>query len=150
MASLIHLFNVEHVDFVRKNGDDYDPVEWPKFATHSLRPTRWNTDKEHKPNSRGKLVKPDGYALSVCAEPMKIRFHRTTLKVKRRFPDGKTAAAPVYKKAAPVESKRSVLAFLVDYMGAPAKFRRLLRRFNDADCDKLYNNLIRASRIKFN
>ena len=136
------------VDFVRQTGDfEYEPVEGPKHATHTLCATSWNTKDKFRPNSKGKIVQPDGDALSVLAKPLVIRLHKTTLKVKRRFPTDKATAA--YNAKSPVTAKRRVLRGLVDAMGAPAKFRRLLKKFGDVDCDTLYRTLIRASRIKF-
>ncbi len=147
-TNLVKLFN-SNVDFVRKTGDHvYEPVDWPKFATHRLDATTWNTKDKFRPNSKGKIVQPDGYALSVVATPLKIKFSRTTLEVKRKFPSGKLA--PIYYANGSEDSKRKVLRHLIDLMGAPKKFKRLIKIMDAEDLDVLYRNLIRASRIKFN
>lgn len=146
-TNLIQLYN-SHVDFVRKHGDyDYRAVEWPKFATHRLVATRWNKKEEFRPNSKGKIVQPDGYALSVCATPIRINFKRTTLKIKHRFPKGRFA--PIYYAKGTLESKKKVLRQYVMLMGVPKRYLRAIKFFDEEDCDTFYRNLIRASRLKY-
>lgn len=135
-GSLLEMFNTHLVDFVRQEGDKYIPLEWPGRATHQLVPTLWN--KEPTPNTPASEV----YALSVCANPLRIRHVRTELTVKKLFPK----RPPIYKVDAEVSGKRNVLKFLIVAMGAPLKLKKSVEDYDTDDCDLLYNRLIRASR----
>lgn len=143
--NLLDLFN-QDVDFVKQVGDfEYRAVEWPKFATHHLVATRWNTRKEYKPNSKGRYVMVDGYALAVVAEPMRVRLHRTAMVVRACFPK---RGAPIFRHDAELKGKRAVLRYLMEAM-QPVRhsvWKRKLMHMDTDDCDMLYTNLIRASR----
>lgn len=144
-TNLIRLYN-EDVDFVKQIGDfDYVPVGWPKHATHHLKATRWNKRDEFKPNSRGKVVQPEGYALSVVAEPMHFTYKRTAMVVRAVYPKH---GVPAYRQGAGVAGKRNVLRFLLEAMRPLdlPQWRRKLKRLDELECDGLYTNLIRASR----
>lgn len=147
-TELIELFN-NNVDFVRMVGDfKYEPMEGPKGATHHLIATRWNTRDQYKPNSKGKYVMIAGYAQSVVAEPMRVKLTRTGLVVRGKFPKARTA--PVYRYQAELKGKLGVLRYLLEAMrpvGLP-KLRRQMKHYDGDDCDRLYNNLIRASRMR--
>ena len=143
--SLIHLFNSELVDFVKKNEDDtYTPVEWPKDATHELIPTSWNSRNKYKPNKKGVVVMPDGYALAVCAVPLqrKFKLKGVFLTATQRLPEG-AGAVPVYDVNASEGGKRAVLEQLTELMGADLKLSTI-QKSNGVQCDGLYRSLANA------
>lgn len=142
-TSLLRLFNVELVDFVKQNKDgSYTAVEWPKLATHELVPTQWNHPRLYKPNKAGRLIMPDGFALSVCAFPL----HRTgslshgkPIKCTRSLPN----KSPQYLAEGSVEGKRTVLTWMVKHMRAQVK-KSFIAEATESQCDTLYRNLIVA------
>lgn len=135
-ASFIHLFNKDLVDFVRIKGDACVAVEWPHQATHRLVPTSWN-DNTLPRNA------PDLFALSVCAEPLHRRLHRTALKVKRGLPEG----APVYRKAGPLSGKRGVLHYMLKATSASIS-PGIVFKMKSEELDILYHTLINAINLK--
>lgn len=143
-GSLLYLFNVELVDFVRQLPDGtYVPVEWPKDATHELHPTKWNNPRDYKPNGHGKIQMPDGYALSVCAEPLVRRgmlARGRAVKIRRELP----AERPAYLADGGVAGKRSVLWWMVQQMKADVTKRFVLKATSE-QCDTLYRNLMVAN-----
>lgn len=139
-TSFLRLFNLELVDFVRLEKDGtYTPVEWPKDATHYLRPTAWNNPKDYKVNGHGQKQMPDGYALAVCAEPMSrpARLSRgSPVKIIRPLPEN----APAYKGDGGLSGKRSVLQWMVAAMRAKVT-KTFLKSATSQQCDTLYRNL---------
>lgn len=145
--SLLDMYNKMLIDFVRHIGlSDYEPVDNPKKATHYLRPTSWNEEKNYKPNSSGKIVMMDGYATSVCAEPIVIRYKQTTLKIRARWPKGKNA--PVYNKNGSVQGKRRVLMQLAELLRLIIKEKKKISKYTDKECDILYAKMVRAYRLR--
>lgn len=133
---LLELFNVQLVDFVRFEGDGiYIPVDFSGQATHKLVPTLWNKDDD----SLGIAI---GDAMSVCAEPLHVNLGRTGLIVRKRFPK----KPPVYHLLGHVRGKQNVLRFLCEAMRAKIA-KSLIAKMDSEECDLLYKNLIRASRL---
>lgn len=141
---LLLLFNRDLVDFVRqeKNGT-YTPVDWPKQATHQLIPTSWNNPKDYRPNKSGHRQMPDGFALSVCAVPLKRKtvMRGMMVKVSRRLPEPK--ARPAYLVAGELDGKKNVLRWMIEAMGAKVK-KTYLKNAGHAQCDSLYRSLLDA------
>lgn len=145
-GSLMHLFNVDLIDFVRQEKDSsYTPVDWPKDATHELVPTSWNSKKLYKPNGHGKIQMPDGYALSVCAVPLTRKYvlKGPMIKASQPLPEGRL----VYDVAGSLEGKKAVLGWMIEQMKAKVK-KTFLKKATSAQCDTLYRNLIIAHQKK--
>lgn len=143
-GSLMHLFNVELVDFVRQEKDgSFTPVDWPKDATHSLTPTSWNSRKLYKPNGHGKIQMPEGFALSVCATPLVrkylTRMKGAMIKASQPLPEGRM----VYDVAGSLEGKKLVLSWMIEHMKAKVT-KTTLKNATSAQCDSIYRNLMVA------
>lgn len=146
-SRLIPMFN-RGVEFVRKlaNGQYIAAKEGAKRnpPTHRLIATRWNYD-DAKANTSRALWTPlrSEYATSVAAEPLRWQNERPEIAVKRVFP--RRGNVPVYKRDANLHGKREVLRHIVKKMGAAIAVKAV-RKLDDAACDHLYDDLIRASR----
>lgn len=142
-GKLVALFN-EHVDWVRYDGNLITPTSRDK-ATHRLVCTRWNTDRElpthEKKRIRAKKTRPNGYALAVCAEPVKARREDATLKLVLPLPH-----LPLYRVKGTLAGKRKVLSWMVTNAPTPHKLRKLIRTLPNEKCDSMYRNLLRAHR----
>lgn len=119
-SNLFELFHVQFVDFVKFDGERYVPVEWRHEATHQLY----------------------GSGVGVCAFALRPRLKKTNLKITHALPK----SAPAYKPAASVGSKRNVLRFLVTATKARVPLRAL-PKLSSSECDLLYLNIIRASKL---
>lgn len=136
-TSLLDLFNGRlHVEFVKQVGNTYVPVEWPKQATHRLVATSWNTEP-------GKTHMPLDYALSVCAVPLRPKLAQSSVVIRKCMPKG----VPVYKIDGPVEGKQTVLRFIIIATKAKVQLRAV-PKLTSAECDILYQGIVRASRRK--
>jgi hypothetical protein len=135
-TNLVILFNKEYVDFVRKEGVNYIPVEWPGQATHKLVPTSWN-------NKPTRAMPISSYALSVCAQPMKIRHKQTGLIIRKCIPK----FGPAWKVTYEIGGKRNVLRFLIHATKAKVP-KRAIDKLTSEECDQLYNQIVRASRLR--
>lgn len=134
-TSLLYLYNVQRVDFVHLHDNHYVPVDWPKQATHRLRPTSWNTEPTRSmPNPT--------WALSVCTIPLRPRVHRSSIQIRHPIP----RQGSVYLSASGLAGKRAVLLQLLIAMKAKVPVR-VIPRLTLAECDLLYQQLARASRL---
>lgn len=134
-TDLLHLFNRRMVDHVRQTAPNtYVPVFLPKMATHILKGTLWN--KDAKKNE----IMEHGYALAVVAVPIKPRVRQTSLVIRKAIPKG----APVYRHVGELRGKRGVLRWMVEATKAKVHLRALVK-YNDTECDELYERLKRAS-----
>lgn len=143
--SLLELYNIQLVDFIRVRKDGrVEAVHMEGQATHQLIPTAENKFPPSK-DRRDHLWKPgqEGYALAVCLEPLRPRLKASPLKIKHRFP----RKAPAYSPQAGIVGKRAVLRVIVKKTGVTGILPKL-KRFSSGDCDHLYDQLIRASRIR--
>lgn len=143
--SLCHLFNVGLFDFARQLPDgSWEGCEWPTNATHQLFATSWNYDHLYKPNKNGKIQKPKGYALSVCALPLtrKRRLRGPLIKARHPLPPAKERL--VYNASGELEGKRRVVQWMVEVMEAKVK-KRFLAKASTKQLDTLYRNLLVAS-----
>lgn len=138
----IGLFNVGY-DFVRIlfDGVHVDGCTRER-ATHRLVCTAWNIPPPLISNIRKRLRmekewRRKDYALSVCAIPLKRRQRQPTIKLRCGLPN-----APIYKAASTLLAKREVLAAY----GLNRATARRLRTMTTAECNRLYDNLLRANR----
>jgi len=145
---LIPLFN-EGFDFVRKDkltGRYYGCNK--KMATHFLRCTRWNPNVPFLPNVKHRLrlerTRPSGYALAVCAIPLRRRTIRPKANLRLRFP---VVDSWVYRKAGTLDGKRSVLIAMSRGHPTPMKMRKHILHLSSAKCDILYQDLRRANKV---
>ena len=149
IASLFKLFNVGFYDFARPLPDDHEDaglwegLEWPTNATHRLVPGYWNHDKLWKPNGKGAVQKPDGFALSVCAVPLtrKFRLRGKLIKVRASLPPMKER--PVYMAKGDIEGKRNVLHWMVRVQRAKVS-ARTINKASYTQLDTIYRNLLQA------
>jgi hypothetical protein len=149
MNSLIQLFNAGN-DFARKVGDSYQASPEAR-ATHKLICTRWAPSvlaiKDVRKRLREMRTRPAGWALSVCAVPLRRRVEEPRGKdpIRLKHPI-QPEDMPVYKRAAPLAGKRAVLRFLVKHHATPTKMRKLINTLPSEACDRLYRQLLRANR----
>jgi hypothetical protein len=141
---LIALFNDGH-DYSRKLKDgSYEPVPKSK-ATHKLHCTRWNPNLEHIPDVKSRLraerTRPDGWALSVCATPLRRR-EGPPPRQKFKSP---IKLMPVYDRQGSLAGQRQVLSAMVETHRTPEKMRRIIRKLSSEKCYQLYRVLRRAS-----
>lgn len=140
-AQLVALFNAGY-DYAVRQGDTW--VAHPKeHATHSLICTAWNTMPKGSSRQalRDRKTLPDGYALSVCAVPLKPLSDRTSVRLAKPI-----AELPVYERRGTLAGKRAVLSVMVESHGTPTKMRRLIAKLGNEHCDRLYKSLLRANR----
>lgn len=140
---LVRMFN-DHVDWVRYDGNHISPTTREQ-ASHRLVCTRWNTDRELPSHTRKRIramkTRPKGYALAVCAVPVKARREDGTLKLVLPLPH-----LPLYSTRGSLAGKRKVLSWMVTNAPTPHKLRKLIRTLPNAKCDSMYRNLLRAHR----
>lgn len=145
-GQLLRLFN-NRVDYVRYDGNVAKPCDKAK-ATHRLVATSWNNDsavarQERAKRTQAKRILPVGYALSVCAVPLRELRDASTLRLRQPF---NRAEMPVYEAAGSLPGKRKVLLWLATYADNAAKLRKQIKELPAAKCDSLYRNLLRANR----
>lgn len=143
---LILLFN-RGFDFARKAGESYHGCPNAKRATHRLICTKWNTasgSKDVRTRIRANKTRPGGWALSVCAVPLKRRAKPETVRLKRPVPPEEVKVLPVYRQQGTLEGKRRVLIHMARNHRTPTKMARMIRRLSSAECDRWYRNLRRA------
>jgi len=135
-SSFLDLYNVHLIEFVRKMDDgSFKACHFPKKATHRLEATSWN--KEPTVNFKSKA-----WACSVCAIPINAYLRPTNIKVKKPFPSNITA----YNSKGAIVGKRNVLLYVIKAMEAKVNKVAVSKMLHE-ECDQLYRNLIRASRI---
>lgn len=143
---LILLFN-RGFDFARKVEETYHGCSDRKRATHKLVCTKWNTpcgSKDVRTRLRADKTRPGGWALSVCAVPLKRRAKSETIRLKRPIPPEEAKTVPLYRQQGSLEGKRRVLVFMAKNHRTPTKMARMIRRLSSAECDRWYRNLRRA------
>lgn len=142
-TDLLKLYNKELVEYVRQQKDGTYVPCWPNEATHELIPTSWNHRKDYKPNKSGKVVMPEGYALSVCAVPMSRKFvlRGRMIKASRPLPPPKERLA--YHASGELDGRRNVLIWMVEVMGAKVK-RTDIREADGDKLNNIYRNLLMA------
>jgi hypothetical protein len=134
-CTLFKLFNENLVDEVKFVDGEYVEADFDPKATHRLVGTSWNTEPTpNMPNPR--------YALSVCAVPLKPKLHQTGLVIRKPIPRD---AVP-YKTSGSVGGKRNVLRMLLTITKAKLA-PTLLLKMTSAECDQLYQQITRASRL---
>jgi hypothetical protein len=144
---LIQLFN-QGYDYARRLSDGGFTGSPEKGATHQLQCTHWNSDgalpKNFKQRLRAMKTRPSGFALSVCAVPLKgPRLRPTKHKFKRHLTG---AEVPVYETTGGVEGKRAVLSCMARAHRTPTTMIRLIRHLSGSNCDALYLQFLRANR----
>lgn len=144
---LITLFNKGY-DHARRTADGSFVGSPEKGATHTLQCTHWNSDSSLPTNFKQRLraikTRPSGFALSVCAVPIKGFRHRPTAhKFKFRIAGENI---PVYETQGSLEGKRAVLSFIAAAHKTPTRMRRLIRNLPNAKCDALYLQFCHANR----
>jgi hypothetical protein len=143
----VTLFN-RGVDSVRYLPEKGILIEMPDAenprATHRLVCTAWNggisTDNLVK-RRRHKLTRPKGFALSVCAEP--LRRHEAPSPHKLVLPLMDT---PCYSVKGSIRGKRAVLCAMVQSHATPRKMEKLIGTLPNEKLDALYRSLLRADR----
>ena len=145
---LITLFNRGY-DYARRTADGDFAGSPQKGATHTLQCTHWNSDASLPTNFKQRLralkTRPDGFALSVCAVPIRgFRPRPTTHKFKFRL-EGDNI--PVYETQGPLDGKRAVLSFIASAHKTPTRMRRIIRHLSSAKCDALYLQFCHANRV---
>lgn len=148
---LIPLFNAGY-DFARLDRltGRYVGCTVKKKATHRLHCTRWNPNLKCIPNVKKRLreerTRPAGWALSVCATPLRrkqdrkpgIRLKRPILPADQRL---------VYKRSGTLEGKRAVLIAMTKTHAHPTKMRKLIKTLGNAKCDTMYRTLRIANKV---
>jgi hypothetical protein len=156
---LLHLFNVEHVDFVKKMPDGrIVPVTWPKQATHKLMPTLWPDkldrtkmvelipDRENRTNLFGKIISTgyDGIAHAVALIPMKKPVPTSDLVLARPLSRW-SKRWPPYKTEWEISQKRRALLEYASHTGVFRKMKPVIVGLNHEQCNALLKEFIKAS-----
>lgn len=140
-GALIVLFN-RLVDYVRYDGVTATPCD-RRMATHQLVCTRWNGlfETSDKKRVRERKTRPDGYALAVCARPLKRRRTPvTTIRIRRPL-----RVLPHYDYRGSIGGKRRVLSSIAAGAATPYKLRKHIRTLPSAKLDSLYRHLLNAN-----
>lgn len=140
MTNLVRLFN-DGFDYARLTESGvFIPCSLKRTATHALHATRWNVMErtgDWRKLYRDYRTRPDGYALSVCATPLRRRVAPRPYTI----PLDVLLSAPGYRASASLEAKRTILESLAR-CAIPRRQRRVLReRIRKADgktCDRLW------------
>lgn len=143
----VTLFN-QGVDFVRYLPDKGILIAMPNGdnprSTHELVCTAWNrgvSTNNLVKRRRDKLTRPKGFALSVCAVPLRRREPPSPHKLAIPFGD-----LPVYDRKGTLSGKRAVLRSMVQNHKTPTKMVRLINTLPNVKLDALYRSLLRANR----
>jgi hypothetical protein len=143
--NLIDLFNARY-DYACLSRGVYFGVDDPRRATHSLVCTSWNSDHKLSPNLKKRIrelkTRPTGYALAVCAVPLRRRAVPTLFKFRRAIPGD---LMPIYEKHGSLTGKRRTLHDIAGALKHPRDLRRKILSMGNAKCDALYLQLCRAN-----
>lgn len=148
---LIPLFNSGY-DYARYDRalERYYGVTNKKKASHRLHCTKWNPNLHYildvRKRIRAEKTRPSGWALSVCATPIKRRTPRKP-SVRLQRPIADVHDRLIYHKAGSLEGKRAVLVAMTKTHRTPTKMARLIKKMGTEKLDRLYRTLRLANKV---